>query len=119
MMGGLRTAPAGGLNHRTATFVSPAPPACSGGRVFATVSGAMSRVARTAAPAAEPKYPVWKANAVKALRSAHQRAAVVTPERLWRQLYIRRLDPDEAAKLARVNTTARTRRAGLRGGGEG
>ena len=60
----------------------------------------MSRVARTAAPAAEPKYPVWKANAVKALRSAHERAAIVTPERLWTQLYIRRLDPTEAAKLA-------------------
>src|SRR5215203_2450103 len=72
--------------------LNPGPPACSRGRGFATVSAAMSRVARTAAAAAEPKYPV--------LHRAHERVAIVTPERLWTQFYIRRLDPDEAAKLA-------------------
>jgi hypothetical protein len=75
-------------------------PGLQRGRGFATVSAAMSRVARTAAPAAEPQYPVWKTNAVKALKRLHERAAIVTPERLWTQLYIRRLDPAEAAELA-------------------
>jgi len=60
----------------------------------------MSRVARSAAPAAEPPYPVWKAKAVKALQRLHERAEVVTRDRIWARAYILRLDPAQAAELA-------------------
>src|SRR5215216_2687517 len=43
----------------------------------------LSREARSAASAAEPPYPVWKAAAVKALQKRHQRAAVATRESIW------------------------------------
>jgi len=60
----------------------------------------MSRVARSAPPAAEPPYPIWKAKAVKALQRRHERAAVVTRDRIWTRAYILCLDPAEAAELA-------------------
>ena len=49
---------------------------------------------------AQPSCPAWKANAAKALHRLHDRAAIVTPERLWTQLYIRRFTPAQAAELA-------------------
>ena len=68
--------------------------------VHSLISAAMSRVARSAAPTAEPPYAVWKAKAVKALQRLHERAAVVTRDRIWTRAYILRLDPAEAAELA-------------------
>ena len=61
---------------------------------------AMSRVSRSAAPAAEPPYPAWKAAAVKALQKRHEGAAAVTRESIWTRAYIMRLDPAQAAELA-------------------
>jgi len=37
---------------------------------------------------------------VKALQRLHERAAVVTRDRIWTRAYILRLDPAEAAELA-------------------
>jgi hypothetical protein len=37
---------------------------------------------------------------VKALQGLHAQAVPVTREGLWTQLYIRRVDPTEAARLA-------------------
>src|SRR5215204_4951164 len=75
----------------------------------------MSRVARSAAPAAEPPYPVWKAKAVKALQRLHERAAIVTRDRIWTRAYILRLDPAQAAEWLRESG----RRAGDDGRPEG
>jgi len=55
---------------------------------------------RSAAFAAEPPYPIWKAKAVKALQRLHERAAAVTRESIWTRAYIMRLDPANAAELA-------------------
>ena len=68
--------------------------------VDSLVSAAMSRVARSAASAAEPPYPVWKGKAVKALQRLHERAAVVTRDGLWTRAYILRLEPAQAAEMA-------------------
>jgi hypothetical protein len=73
---------------------------CSGGRELAMLVPAMSRVPRAAAHAAGPSYPVWKADAVKALQKLHWSAAAVTRDALWSKLYVRGLSPEEAAKLA-------------------
>jgi hypothetical protein len=37
---------------------------------------------------------------VKALAEVHERAATVTRDGFWTRLYVRGLDPDEAAKAA-------------------
>src|SRR5215216_6543653 len=42
----------------------------------------LSRVARSAAPAAEPSYPAWKAAAIKALQRLHAPATLVTRDGL-------------------------------------
>jgi hypothetical protein len=55
---------------------------------------------RQPAPAAHVSFPTWKADAVKALRELHERAAVAMRERDWRNLYVRGLSPDEAASHA-------------------
>jgi hypothetical protein len=60
----------------------------------------MSRVARSAAPAAEPSYLVWKAAAVKACQKIHEHAARVTRESIWTRAYVLRLSPVEAAEVA-------------------
>ena len=60
----------------------------------------MPRQSRVSSRAAEPSYPAWKADAVKALQKAHERAAAVTRDSIWARAYILRLDPAEAAELA-------------------
>ena len=51
--------------------------------------------------AAEVPFPVWKAEAVLALARVHERAMTVTrDDGFWTRLYVRGLDPDEAAKAA-------------------
>ena len=45
-------------------------------------------------------FPVWKAEAVKALAELHERAAVAMRERDWRNLYVRGFSPGEAAAHA-------------------
>ena len=55
---------------------------------------------RAASRHVEPSYPAWKAAALKALERLHAPAATVTPERIRTQLYIRRVEPAEAAKYA-------------------
>jgi hypothetical protein len=55
---------------------------------------------RQPAPAADVSFPVWKAEAVKALAKVHERAAMMMRERDWRNLYVRGLSLDDAAKHA-------------------
>ena len=74
-------------------------PRLAAAAVDSPISAAMSRVARAAAPAAEPSYPVWKAKAVKALQRLHERAAAVKGERIWTRAYIMQLSPAEAAEV--------------------
>src|SRR5262249_2159288 len=55
---------------------------------------------RQAAPAADVSFSTWKAAAVKALTKVHERAAVAMRDGYWTRLYVRGLDPDDAAKAA-------------------
>jgi len=50
--------------------------------------------------AAELPFPIWKADAVMALARLHERAPHATHDGYWTRLYIRGLDPDEAAMAA-------------------
>jgi hypothetical protein len=60
----------------------------------------MPRQSRAAPLSLGPSYPAWKMNAVKALHRLHARAAIVTREWLWTQLYVQGFSPAEAARLA-------------------
>jgi hypothetical protein len=59
-----------------------------------------AKPAAEATPAADVPFPVWKAAAMEALANVHQRAAMITRDGFWRRLYVRGLDPGEAAKAA-------------------
>ena len=50
--------------------------------------------------AADISFPAWRAAAVNALAEVHERAARVTHDGFWTRLYVRGLDPEEAAKAA-------------------
>jgi hypothetical protein len=54
-----------------------------------------------AVTAAEVPFPVWKAETALALVKIHERAMTVTrDDGFWTRLYVRGLDPEEAAKAA-------------------
>jgi hypothetical protein len=50
--------------------------------------------------AADVPFPVWKAEALLALAKVHQRAVAATHDSFWTRLYVRGLDPEEAAQAA-------------------
>lgn len=52
---------------------------------------------------AEPaSYPAWKVAAAKELKDRHDIAPTAIPERVWTNLYVRRLDPPTTADRAEV-----------------
>jgi hypothetical protein len=61
------------------------------------ISAAMARQSRAAPLNPEPRYPVWKAAAVKALQKLHERAA---RDGFWTRCYVRNVTPEKAAELA-------------------
>jgi hypothetical protein len=60
----------------------------------------MPRKPRTAPRDVAPSYRDWRIAAGKALARDHGIAPARIPERIWTQLYIRRLDPNGAAARA-------------------
>jgi hypothetical protein len=60
----------------------------------------MSHVARSAAPAAEPPFPVWKAAAVKAVQKLNPSAAAALREAILTRAYVLRLNPQGAQLMA-------------------
>jgi hypothetical protein len=62
----------------------------------------MSRSRRDSRPDLESAYPAWKAEALKALQHQHDIAPGAIPERVWTNLFVRSLNPEEAAGRAEV-----------------
>ena len=59
-----------------------------------------AKPAAEAVPATDVPFLVWKAEAVLALVMVHQRALTATHDGFWTRLYIRGLNPEEAAQAA-------------------
>jgi hypothetical protein len=89
--------------------------ACGRGSGFAN-SVPKPRQSRTALVNPEAPYPVWKANAVNALQRLHERAAAVTRESIGHGPTFCGSIPLRLRNWPFVNTTARTRLPGSRGG---
>jgi hypothetical protein len=47
-------------------------------------------------------YATWKAEAAEELQGRHGLGATVIAERIWRQFYVRKLTPREAADRAEL-----------------
>jgi hypothetical protein len=56
-----------------------------------------AKPAAEAVPATDVPFLVWKAEAVLALVMVHQRALTATHDGFWTRVYIRGLNPQEAA----------------------
>ena len=59
-----------------------------------------AKPAAEAVPAADVPFAVWKAEALLALAKVHQHAVTATHNGFWTRLYVRGLDPEEAAQAA-------------------
>jgi hypothetical protein len=49
-----------------------------------------------------PPYATWKAEAAQELQQRHGLSATTIAERIWRQFYVHRLTPKEAADRAEM-----------------